>query len=108
MANFHHRPIHRFGLDGEIYDESAIGRFKLEYTKTLQTQIRIDGYVPRLDIDPDFTIQYNSEREIFEFTLSVYGVYVGKSNSECILGIDGQGPIYIQSSKSPELSQGQA
>jgi hypothetical protein len=108
MANFHHRPIHRFVFDGEIYDESAIGRFKLEYIKTLQTQIRIDGYVPRLDIDPDFTIQYNSEREIFEFTLSVYGVYVGKSNSECILGIDGQGPIYIQKNKSQELSQEQA
>lgn len=107
MKSFHHRNIKRFDLDGNIYDDAIIGRLKDEYVRLLTSQMRLAGYVPRLDIDPDFTIEYNQITEYFEFKLSTYGIYVGKKQSECILGIDGIKALYIQQSKSSVSSQAQ-
>jgi hypothetical protein len=66
--------------------------------------MRTKGYVPRFDIDPDFTVQYNEKKQIFEFELTVYGIYVGKRKSEWIAGIDEHRAISIQKSKSEEYS----
>jgi hypothetical protein len=69
------------------------------------TGMRHRGYVPRYDIDTDFTISYNGKT--FEFILSVYGVYVGKKKAEELCGIDKNMPIknnIIQKIKSEELS----
>ena len=57
MENIHHRPIKRFGIDGIINDESSIVRLRTEYSKLLDSEMRLSGYVPRLDINEDFTIQ---------------------------------------------------
>jgi hypothetical protein len=107
MSNFHHKTIKRFSLDGIIHDESALGRLKGEYTRLLVSEMRLCGYVPRIDIDPDFTIDYNEKKQYFEFEISVHGVYAGKRKSEWIAGIDVNKPIYIQKNKSKEFSQEQ-
>jgi hypothetical protein len=104
MENVHHKALKRFGLDGTIKDESAIGRLRNEYTRLLIIEMRLSGYVPRLDINPDFTIYYNPEKEYFEFILSMYGVHVGKKKSEWIVGVDETRMVYTQKSKSNELS----
>ena len=107
MANYHHKPIKKFSLSGIIHDESAIGRLKGEYIRLIVSEMRLTGYVPRFDIEPDFTIDYNETKRSFYFALTVHGVHVGKRNSEWISGIDGTKPIYIQKSKSKESSQAQ-
>ena len=107
MANYHHKSIKKFYLDGVIHDESSIGRLKIEYIRLVVSEMRLNGYVPRFDIDPDFTIDYNDKKKSFYFALTVHGVYVGKRNSEWISGIDGTKPIYTQKSKSKESSQAQ-
>jgi len=89
MENLHHKPIKRFNLEGDILDEAFTPRLKTEYIKLLLLEMRLSGYVPRIDIDPDFTIEYNNRIEIFTFKLSLHGVYVGKKKSEWIIGIDG-------------------
>lgn len=102
---YSHKPIKRFGLEGEIYDDSHIVRLKDQYVFMVVSVMRNHGYVPRYDIDPDFTIGYNGKT--FEFQLSVYGVYVGKERAKCILGIDKNTVIQshtTQKSKSNELS----
>jgi hypothetical protein len=48
--------------------------------------MRITGYVPRLDIQPDFTLDYNQEKQYFEFELSLYGIYLGKKQAQWIDG----------------------
>ena len=106
MGNLHHKPIKKFNLDGNIHDESAIGRLKQQYIHFLSTEMKLLGYAVRLDIGPDFTIEYNEEKEIFNFILSMYGTYVGKRQSEWITGIDGT-VTYIQENKSVESSQDQ-
>jgi hypothetical protein len=92
-------------MDGNIHDDSAIGRLRTEYVRLVTTEMKLAGYCVRLDIDPDFTIKYNSTQEIFEFRLSLYGTYVGKKRAEWIAGIDGTTVIYTQPNKSKESSQ---
>ena len=107
MANFHHKQIKKFTLDGQIHDDSVIARLKIEYIRLLITEMKIAGYVPRLDIDPDFTISFNNKSEYFEFKLTVHGVYAGKKKSEWIIGVDGTTAIYTQKNKLSEFSQEQ-
>lgn len=102
---YHHKPIRKFYLDGIIQNDSAIARLRIEYTKLLESEMRINGYVPRLDLDPDFTIRYNEEKDFFEFELSMHSVYAGKRNSEWIAGIDGTKLIPIPQIKLAESLQ---
>ena len=102
MDNLHHRPIKAFSLSGDIYDDSAILRLRVEYSRLLMAEMRLSGYVPRLDINQDFTIEYKQDKEVFEFKLSIYGVYVGKKKSEWISGVDETRVIYTQQNRSEE------
>ena len=104
MDSIHHKPLKRFSLDGNIKDESAIGRLRGEYIRLLIIEMRLSGYVPRLDINPDFTTYYNKEKECFEFILSMYGIYVGKKKSEWIIGIDETRMVCTQKNKLNEFS----
>jgi hypothetical protein len=82
-----------------------IGRLKEEYIRLLISEMKLSGYVPRIDLDPDFTIRYNDIKNYFEFELSIHAVYAGKRKSEWIAGIDGANPIFIQQTKSSESLQ---
>jgi hypothetical protein len=106
MVNIHHKPVKHFFLDGKIHDDAAIGRLKIEYIRLVTAEMRLSGYVPRIDIDPDFTIEFNSTTEYFTFKLSMYGTYVGRRKSEWITGIDGT-VAYTRQNKSNESLQGQ-
>ena len=103
--SYHHKTIKKFYLDGVIYDDSVIGRLKEEYIRLLISEMKLSGYVPRIDLDPDFTIRYNDIKNFFEFELSIQAVYAGKRKSEWIAGIDGTNPIFIPQSKSSESLQ---
>ena len=105
MDHYHHKPIKMFKLDGTIHDESAIGRLKNEYIRLLIAEMRLSGYVPRYDINPDFTTSYNEITKYFEFELSIHGVYVGRKKSKWIAGIDGTDVISTHQSKLDVFSQ---
>jgi hypothetical protein len=104
---YHHKPIKRFYLDGVIHDDSIIGRLKIEYIRLLTSEMRLSGYVPRLDLDPDFTIRYNENKNFFEFELSIQAVYAGKRKSQWIVGVDETNPIFIPQNKLSESLQDQ-
>jgi hypothetical protein len=108
VESFHHKPIKKFNFSGIIQDDSAIGRLKGEYVRLLVSEMKLSGYVPKFELDPDFTIDYNEQKRYFEFEITVYGIYVGRKKSEWILGIDGNRPVYIQRSRSRESLQEQA
>lgn len=100
---FMHKKITKFHLDGIIYDDSMILRMRENYIKLITDSMRMQGYVPRIDIDPDFSIQYNGSG--YNFELSVYGCFIGKKNALCIEAIDKNRPIFTQQSKSEKSSQ---
>lgn len=107
MDFLHHKPIKQYKIEGIIHDESAIPRLRAQYINMLTTEMRMSGYVPRLDIDPDFTLSYNSIKENFSFNLSMYGTYIGRKKSEWISGIDGTRLVPIVKNKSKESLQDQ-
>ena len=108
MEHLHHKSIKTFTVEGIIKDDAAIGRLRLEIERLKTLQMRELGYVPRLDMDPNFTIQYNNTKEHFEFILTIYGTYLGKRKSQCIMGIDGTLLVPTHKNKLKELSMGQA
>ena len=91
MQSFHHKPIKRFEIKGSIYDDAHIDRLRVEYLALLMLSMKSDGYAPRLDIDPDFTIEYIGKPGYY-FHLSIYGVFVGKKQIQNIDGMDGYRP----------------
>lgn len=97
-----HKNIKRFYLDGEIYDEAAIPRVKEQYIYLIYEMMYVKGYLPRLDIDPDFTVQFNGRT--FNFEVSLYGVFVGKRKCEQYSGVDKNNliPRRIPKNKSDE------
>jgi hypothetical protein len=106
VEHLHHKSIKTFTVEGIIKDDAAIGRLRLEFERLQILQMRDLGYVQRLDIDPNFTIQYNNTKEYFEFILTIYGTYLGKRKAECIMGIDGTLLVPTHKNKLKELSLG--
>lgn len=105
MNAFLHKRIKRFELSGIIGDDAIIPRMKESYIRLLADSMKDEGYVQRLDIEPDWSLSYTGNH--YEFVLSVYGSYIGKKNAACIDGLDKHKPIYTPQNKSGESSQGQ-
>jgi hypothetical protein len=103
MKTLHHKPIKKFGLEGIMYDDVARSRLKKEYISLLISEMKSCGYVPRLDIDPDFTIEFNHQKKYFEFHLSIYGIFVGKKKASWIIGVDETRVITTQKNKLGEF-----
>lgn len=101
----HHKPIRKFSIEGEIFDDALISRMKDEYTRLLLSQMKISNHVPRVDIQSDITIKYNIKKNIYTLKITIYGVNVGKEKIKWIEAVDGPVPIYTQKSKLKELSQ---
>ena len=84
------RKIHNFSVAGVIGDDSQIIKSRELYERTLLTQMRDKGYVPVLDMAPQFKISYVQEKDQYGFMLVMFGVFVGKSKSHKIEGFSGQ------------------
>lgn len=75
-----HDDIERFSLDGEI-DSANLVEAKDRLVRFLETSMRDAGFVPALDLEPQFTRDYNPETEKYDFQLSVYGIKVGRAKA---------------------------
>ena len=51
-----HKRIKRFELIGVIADDSFILRMKEQYIKLISDLMKDEGYVQRIDIDPDWSL----------------------------------------------------
>ena len=81
--------IKDFSLEGEIANDSFIFGHREKMEKLMDSHMRNLGYVPHLDLDSQYSISYNLERETFDFHITVYGVYVGKKRAHEIVGKSG-------------------
>ena len=84
------RNIKSFYLNGTINSDSDIIRLREMYERLLLDQMRTDGYVPVLDIDPQFSLKYNPEKDNYPFHLEIHGVYLGKRKAWEFEGFSGQ------------------
>lgn len=84
------KKLKSFGMQGQIHDDAAIPRLRLEYERLIESDMREQGYVPILDLDIQFSLLYDEEQDLYEFDIVVYGVYVGKKKAHLYEGFSGQ------------------
>jgi hypothetical protein len=91
-----HKAIKRFPLEGSIKDDKDIPRLREQYIDMLVKQMRYDGYVQLLDLQPAWTITYDKFSDLYTFKLTVHGVYVGKTKAEKLYGITNSREVPIK------------
>ncbi len=77
-------------MQGQINDDAAIPRLRSQYEALIESDMREQGYVPILDLETQFSLSYVEEKDLYEFDLIVYGIYVGKKKSHMYEGFSGQ------------------
>lgn len=79
------RTIKRFQLDGTVMDTADLLRLRKTHENVLIEQMRADGYVPLLDLDPVMNTSFDGT--VFHFVLTMHGVYYGPKKAKKIYGI---------------------
>lgn len=75
-----HDEIIRYTIEGEVSDR-GLTQIKDTMIHWIETHMRDEGVIPSLDIDPQFTRNYIVGRDVFEFSLTMYGIYVGSERA---------------------------
>ena len=75
-----HDEIKRFSLEGELGNANVV-EMKDRQVHFIESMMRDMGFVPALDLEPQFTRSFNSSTETWEFQVSVYGIHVGREKS---------------------------
>jgi len=98
-----HDEIQRFNLNGEIADRE-VTKTRERLVDFVENMMREQGYVPALDIEPQFTVDYDAAQERYTFALSVYGVKIDKEKTWTVGGIlsGKEIPKYTPKSKSQQ------
>lgn len=84
------KKLKSFGMQGQIHDDSAIPRLRKQYEHMIEDDMRIQGYVPILDLDIQFSLEYDESADIYNFDIVLYGIYVGKKKAFLYEGFSGQ------------------
>jgi hypothetical protein len=84
------RKIKKFGFDGIIKDDASIPRMRSQYENMIVHSMRISGYVPVLDLDSQFHLEYDQNKDQYSFKIYVHGIFVGKKKSLQYEGFTGQ------------------
>ena len=82
-----HKVIKRFQLEGQISDDSDIVRLRQQHINLLVAQMRDEGYVPVLDLDPAVALDFKGMS--YDFLITMHGVYYGKAKAKVIYGVAG-------------------
>ena len=77
--------IHEHVIDGEVADKHRFdARSKME--TFAEEQLRETGKVPVIDMNTQWLITYDDDKEKFFFRLKMYGVFVGKKKAKQYVG----------------------
>jgi|SRR6266540_2308983 len=81
-----HKDIKRFGLTGQITSDTFLST-RETLIKEVEDGMRDEGFVPVLDLIPQFTRVYDNTTETFSFELSIYGIHVGEDKAWQVAGM---------------------
>lgn len=76
------RKIHNFTITGTIGDDAHFIKARENYERLMVQQMRDKGYVPVLDMNPQFNLSYIESKNQYGFVLTMFGVYVGTRKSQ--------------------------
>lgn len=99
-----HDEIIRFSIEGTLPDSNIV-QTKERMMDFLLGAMKDNGCTPVLELDPQFTLDYKPEDEIFEFELSMYAAFVGSEEAWQASGMTNGAMIlnYTQKPKSKEF-----
>jgi len=89
-----HKPIKMFSIDGQFDDDSNLIKTRERFEKHLVSIMKSKGYVPHFDVEPAFSLKYVDG--VYNFLLSIYGIYVGKAKAKCYLAVSNNNLIPIE------------
>ena len=94
-----HENIIRFQREGYTDNNAETREW---FIAEMEKEMREEGYAPSIDNEPQYTVEYLPREECFYFTLSVFGVHVGKDESWQVSGVTAgkKIPRHIQKAKS--------
>lgn len=92
-----HKPIKVFSIDGEFDDDKNLLSIRERFENYLVNIMRSKGYVPHLDIEPAFSLEYIDEK--YKFLLSIYGIYIGKAKAKCYLAVSANNLIPMETTQ---------
>lgn len=82
------RMIVRFFLDGQTRENNLVkNRHTAQHA--LEGMMRDKGYIPLLDLNPDYKLSLVNE-EVYEFKLTMQGVYIGEGAWKAAGLVDGK------------------
>lgn len=81
-----HEEIRKFTRPGHLRDDCDLWRIKEVMIKDLEDEMRAEGYAPVLDLNPQWTTEYNVEKKRYDFIISMFGVFVGGEDLSTIIG----------------------
>lgn len=70
--------IKNFNLDGEFIDDSHAILARVRAENMIDHIMRDKGYVKVLDIDTFWEVYYDGPQDKWFYSISAYGVYIGK------------------------------
>ena len=80
-----HKKIVMFQIDGQIDSDSNIPSIRSRFEEHLIKVMNAKGYVPHFDIEPAFSLEYESGS--YKFLLSMYGIFIGRAKAKCYHGV---------------------
>lgn len=104
MTTVRHRKIKTFYIDGQFIDDSVMAQVKEINERVLNVQMRDRGYVPVLDMNPVWAVEYDPRANEWKFAMSMYGFYIGKRKSWQYEG-SSQGKLIPRSTPPTTLKQ---
>jgi hypothetical protein len=84
------RNIKKFNISGVIKGDENIQSTRKKFEYFLLKEMRLKGYVPVLDMEPQFSLHYYENKDQFGFELIIFGIYLGKAKAREIEGFSGQ------------------
>jgi hypothetical protein len=94
------RKIKDFVTEGEAADGETIIRIRDEIEEVMMEDMRTKGYVPVIDLLPQLYWGYDKDTEHFNFSIIIYGTYVGKRKAREIMGILDSRPMFFEQEKN--------
>lgn len=99
-----HKNIHRFQLKAKIADDSHFIQQRETQEKYLIEEMRDKGYVPVLDLGPDWSTALD-DKEHYDSLLTMYGIYVGRKKSWDFMGVSATGTFFPAATPKSKLSK---
>lgn len=71
--------IRRFSIEGKV-GAGKIGGVRVTYAHQVRVQMELEGFLPLLDLEPSWWVEYLPEEDAYKVRYADQGIYYGKED----------------------------